>query len=135
MQDMITIQRQLPLGPMQAWDWLTDSARTALWYGPFRLEGDRLFVRLMHEEGQPEAEGRLLSMIPGRELRLQLGWEVTLTLDEIPGGSLIRLRQAKTGTADDPWIEAGWSFYLDCLLAAIRGDKAPDFKDYHPKEG
>lgn len=138
MQDQIIVKRVLPGPRGLAWAWLTDSDKTAKWYGPYRAEGDQLFVTLIHEEGQPVAEGRILSAVPESELKLQLGpdnaWIIHLALEEVPGGTQITLTQDKTGSDDDSWIVASWSFYLDCLLAAQAGRPAPKFEDYAPAE-
>jgi hypothetical protein len=38
---------------------------------------------------------------------------------------------------EDPWLEAGWNFYLDNLVAMTQGKPLPKFEDYarHLQEG
>ena len=134
-QEGITVSRHLPLSRRAAWEWLTDSGKTAKWYGPYTLQGGRLTIRLIQEEGQPEAQGELLRYEQESLLLLRIGpaeapWDVTVRLDSAPGGSLVTISQPGIGKEEDPWIIAGWSFYLDCLLAAVNGEAAPKFEDY-----
>ncbi len=131
------LSRKLPISRPEAWTWLTVSDQTKKWYGPFRKEQEKLFVTMLQEEGQPEMEGRILACEEESVLILKLGtaddaWIIQLDLVDGDDGSVITLTQDKTGTDADPWIEAGWSFYLDCLLAAILHTPLPLFEDYAP---
>ncbi len=139
MPDMITVSRDLPIPRWKAWEWLTESHMTAKWYGPYRMMGNTLYITMIHEEGQPEVEGALLDYVYERSVRLQAGsgpdaFAFTVALDDIPGGTRVTLTQAKTGGEGDIWYDAGWNFYLDCLVNAIAGKPAPVFSDYAPKE-
>ena len=134
-QAKLTLHRELPMSRTQAWAWFTDSSRTVKWFGPYRLEGEKFFVRMVQEEGQPEVEGRLVACENERMIRMRMGtdesaWEVQVELEDIPDGTRLTLSQAWTGGPDDPWLEAGWNFYLDCLIAATEGKTLPLFPDY-----
>lgn len=135
--DKIIVTGQIPLTPADTWRWLTMSDLTARWFGPFRFEGERLFVTLIQEDSQPEMEGRVLAKQTNERLTLKLGtdesaWVIDLLLEPSPGGTLLRLEQAATGSSQDRWISAGWHFYFDCLLAAIKQQAMPLFEDYAP---
>lgn len=137
--DKFIISKKLPLKVNEAWTWITESSKTEKWYGPFRVEGDALFTKLIQEEGQPEVEGRILDCKPNETLKLKLGttddsWIIELKVDESKEESIVKLIQDKTGTEMDPWIEAGWVFYLDCLEAAILEKPMPVFDNYAPGE-
>ena len=131
----LVLRRDFAMPRAELWGWLTDTAKTALWYGPYQREGGRLFITMIHEEGQPTVEGTLLGHEDQRMLHLRAGTEESdfdyrVELEDIPDGSRVTLRQTLHGTPDDPWFEAGWNFYLDCLVHAIQGMPAPVFEDY-----
>ena len=91
-----------------------------------------------NEEGRPEVEGRILQCKSKELIELKLGttedsWIIKLVLNEVLDGTKVTLYQDKTGTKIDPWIEAGWVFYLDCLLAAVNKTVMPMFEDYAPE--
>lgn len=135
--EQMIIARQSELPPEELWSWVTESDKTARWFGPFRFEGDRLFVTMIQEETQPEMEGRVLEHHRGERLTLKLGtddsaWVIQLDVKPLASGSEISLSQDKTNSEQDPWIDAGWQFYLDCLLAATRDEPMPVFDDYAP---
>lgn len=136
-KNMISVSQCYPMDRESLWSWLTQSDKTAQWFGPFRTEGERLFVTMIQEETQPEMEGRILEQEAPRWLKLKLGtddsaWVISLELKEEAMGSSLHLEQAGTGTPEDDWIDAGWRFYLDCLLAAINDEAMPVFSDYAP---
>lgn len=137
-QKELRVSTELTISRSETWQWLTDSSRTAKWYGPYRQEGDRLFITMIHEEGQPTVEGRLLDYEEGRLLHLRAGEGVDgfayqVALQEIPGGTRVTLTQPSISAEMDPWYEAGWRFYLDCLKHAVEGRPAPKFEDYAPQ--
>ncbi len=134
----LALSRELPLSRAEAWAWLSDNGRLAKWYGTWRLEGDRLFIRLLQEEDQPEMEGRLTAYVDERMLQVKMGtddaaWVVRVGLEDAGAGTLLTLSQDLTGGPDDPWLEAGWNFYLDCLVAATQNKALPKFADYAPQ--
>lgn len=138
-ENSIVVARRIPRFPSVTWDWLTSSDLVAQWFGPFEAEGDVLFVTMMQEEGKPRMEGRILQCRPKEYLQLKLGtddtaWVIELSLEAIEEESQLTLKQAKTGSDEDAWIDAGWQFYLDCLLAAVNKTAAPSFRDYAPAE-
>ncbi len=131
----LVLHRDLPLSRAETWAWLTDSEKTALWYGPYQRDGDKLFITMLHEDGQPTVEGRLVAHEREQYFTLRAGTQESdftyrVDLSDAPGGTRVTLRQDLPGTPDDPWFEAGWNFYLDCLKNAVAGEKAPTFEDY-----
>ncbi|MDO5690388.1 MAG: SRPBCC domain-containing protein [Tissierellia bacterium] len=137
MKAQIVVEKVLPLSKREAWNWFTLSENTQKWYGPYRLEEGRLFVRLIKEEGMPEVEGRVVNCIQERELTLALGttadaWVIKIELEEHPDGTRVLLSQSDIGVEEKPWIEAGWAYYLDLLLSVINHTPEPDFNNYAP---
>lgn len=136
---MIEVSKFLPLPHEVVWEYLTDSDKSALWYGPVDLFPDGRFrVKLLHEEGQPYAWGKVLWAQPLKEILLLLGegeqaWEVSVALCEAEGGTHISLTQAETTKEETPWIIAGWKYYADCLHAAMTGLEQPNFAFYAPQ--
>lgn len=135
--EKIIVTGLIPLPPADSWRWLTQTDLTARWFGPFRFEGDRLFVTMIQEDNTPEMEGRVLAKQTHERLTLKLGtddsaWVIDVFLEPARGGTLLRLEQAASGRQEDDWISAGWHFYLDCLLAAINHQPMPRFDDYAP---
>lgn len=134
--DQIRVSQKLPISRYAAWEWLTYSDKMAKWYGPYRVDGDRVIIRLIHEEGQPEAEAKLMDFVTESLVKLRLNpsanepWDVSFRLTDEEGGSRITVTQPSISSDMDPWVEAGWAFYLDCLLAAIEKRDAPVFADY-----
>lgn len=132
----IQVSQRLPISRYAAWEWLTHSDKMAKWYGPYRMDGDRLIIKLIHEEGQPEAEARLLDFVTESLVKLRLNpaddrpWDVSFRLTDEEGGSRVTISQASVSREEDPWVAAGWAFYLGCLLAAIEKRPAPPFSDY-----
>lgn len=132
------IIKTIPRDINETWSWISESDKTEKWYGPFRVEGDVLYTTLIQEEGRPEVEGRILQCKSKELIELKLGttedsWIIKLVLNEVLDGTKVTLYQDKTGTKIDPWIEAGWVFYLDCLLAAVNKTVMPMFEDYAPE--
>ncbi|NQX13515.1 SRPBCC domain-containing protein [Microbacteriaceae bacterium VKM Ac-2855] len=113
------------------WASLTDPARTASWFGPWRGTPPEIEVQMAFEEGDPwfgatvECEGpRLLRLTAdGMDLALRLDGSTTLTF-------VHRLANASDAVAYGP----GWEYYLDLLVAARAGTTTPVFGDYDPSQ-
>ena len=128
----LVLSRDIALPREEVWAWLTDSGKTALWYGPYEREGDILHITMIHEEGQPRVAGKLLAHERGRFFRLRAGLEESdffyeVSLSDIPGGTRVTLTQDLMGTPDDPWFEAGWSICRAKRCGFLSGGHCPPF--------
>lgn len=137
------VTRVLGIGVDELWRWITESDRTARWYGPWRTadgspaaEGSEILVTMTQEEGDQESGMRIDACQPPHRLVLvstapaPWDWPLTLTCDERPGGSAITLRHDRI-PGDVPLADlgAGWEFYLARLVAAVEGSDAPIFEE------
>jgi uncharacterized protein YndB with AHSA1/START domain len=122
------------------WASVTESERTARWYGPWRGEagpGRRIEVQLVGEEGQPWETMTIDACEPPRRLALSAvndygSWHLELELTETAGVTELRFTQHLTDTDGVGEVGPGWEFYLDALVASRDGGPAPVFDDYYP---
>lgn len=122
------------------WASITESDRTARWFGPWQGEagpGRTIRVQMTHEDGQPWADYTIDSCDPPRHLALRTvdeygSWHLEVTLTEANGQTELlfvhHLDSADKVTETGP----GWEYYLDALGAAREGRAHPDFDDYYP---
>ena len=122
------------------WASLTESDRTARWFGPWRGDpgtGCSIEVQMIQEEGAPwmpmiievcEAPHRLgLSAVDDYG-----AWLLDLELTESNGVTTLRFVQHRVDPNQAGDVAAGWEWYLDLLVSSRDGEPAPDFGDYHP---
>jgi len=140
MNDIFTRSVDLPVGPDEAFALVTDPERLRRWTAvcatvDLRAGGTWTWrVTPAHVAG-----GRVHEVEPGRRLVLGWGWEgdqalppdastVTVTIEEIDGGSRLTLTHAGLPTAESVAGHAeGWQHYLDRLeLLAVKGDAGRD---------
>ncbi|MBD8507580.1 SRPBCC domain-containing protein [Hoyosella sp. G463] len=128
------------------WASITESDRTARWYGPWTSTdqpprpGSTVSVQLLFEEGQPWGDARIEACVPPTSLHLALlagpseedMWHVALDLVESSGSTRLTLTQQLGPGIDPADIGPGWEYYLDMLVAARNGMPLPDFADYYP---
>ena len=128
------------------WASVTESERTARWFGPWQGEAGvgRTIRYTMAFEQQPE-EGPVWSEMTieaceaPRRLALsstgEYGMYLELQLSESNGVTELRF----THRIDDDKTDVGaygpgWEYYLDNLVASRDGVPLPDFKDYYPSQ-
>jgi uncharacterized protein YndB with AHSA1/START domain len=118
------------------WASLTDSDRTARWYGPWKGEaapGNTIQVQMVHEETQPWMDMTIDACEAPRRLALSAGeWHLEMELAENDGVTELRFTQRLDSTDQVGEIGPGWEFYLDALVAAREDAPMPDFNDYYP---
>ncbi|GAB7036873.1 MULTISPECIES: SRPBCC family protein [Catenuloplanes] len=122
------------------WASLTESDRTARWFGPWRGEagpGRRIEVRMVQEEGGPWTTMTIEACEPPARLAVSSvddsgSWHLELLLSERDGVTELRFVQHLTGTEGVGEVGPGWEFYLDALVASRDGGPAPVFDDYYP---
>lgn len=122
------------------WASLTDPARTARWFGPWKGDaapGHTIQVQMAQEEGQPWMEMTIDACEPPRKLALSSegdhgSWHMDIELAESSGVTELRFTHHLTDSDGVGEIGPGWEFYLDALVASRDGAPVPEFNDYYP---
>ena len=122
------------------WASLTESDRTARWFGSWTGEpgvGRTILVRMGFEEGTEPVEMTILACEPPRRLGLRGaeahgGWHVEAELAERDGTTELRFVHHLDASVDVGSVGPGWEFYLDLLAAAREGRAPVQFGDYYP---
>lgn len=126
----------------QVWAAVTESDRTARWFGPW--SGDpttgRVTVILSAEDGAPPSEIEIRECRAPHSLRTSTQseggeWLLDLELAEVGGSTTLTLTHPDVDPAMVEAIGPGWEYYLDRLVAAETGGdpSAVDFeRDYFP---
>lgn len=138
----LTVVRGMSCSQAEAWDFVTDPERTALWFGSWRGDGrpgGTIHVRMKHEEGEPELPVAVIECGAPEVLRVQTpaeagGWDLEVQIEpEADGdGSIVRLVHHLESVEGLGEIGPGWEFYLDALVAATEDAEQPNFDDYYP---
>lgn len=126
-------RRDLPGTAEELWSFLTESEKTALWFGPFeRSAEDTVLVTMTAEEPGPPMSVRITQCDAPHELVLDTGmWVLSLKV----GDGFVALYQDVASADEVAAIGPGWEFYMDRLAAAVTGGSvdAVDFEaDYFP---
>ncbi len=122
------------------WASLTESDRTARWYGPWeRLSENAVRVQMVHEDGEPWSEMTVDACAEPTHLAVSMpedegGWKLEVILDESGGTTILHLVHHLTGTAGVGDIGPGWEYYLDMLIASRDRRPMPKFDDYYPAQ-
>jgi uncharacterized protein YndB with AHSA1/START domain len=122
------------------WASLTDSDRTARWFGPWKGDaapGSTIQVQMVQEESQPWMDMTIDACEPPRRLALSSvsehgSWHLDMQLAESDGVTELRFTQHMADTDGVGEIGPGWEFYLDALVASRDGQPPPQFDDYYP---
>ncbi|WP_067537201.1 SRPBCC family protein [Nocardia crassostreae] len=122
------------------WASVTESDRTARWYGPWTGEpgpGRNIKVQMFFEESQPWLEMRIVTCEPPRHLTLTAedeygSWHLELLLSQQGDTTELRFIHHLEPEADASSVGPGWEYYLDMLVAARTNTPHPDFADYFP---
>ena len=127
------------------WASVTESERTARWFGPWRGEkgvGSTIEYTMVFEEEPPEGPMWSAMTIEAcdapRHLALSstgpYGMYLELHLSETNGVTELRFTQRLKDDTDVGAFGPGWEYYLDNLVASREGGPRPDFKDYYPAQ-
>ncbi|AEV85491.1 ATPase [Actinoplanes sp. SE50] len=122
------------------WASMTESDRTARWFGPWRGEpgpGRVIKVQMAHEEGRPWMDMTIDACEPPRRLAVCAGeetdrWRLEMTLAEAAGVTTLTFTQHLTTLDGVGEVGPGWEYYLDALVAARADAPMPSFDDYYP---
>ncbi|MFI6498172.1 SRPBCC family protein [Nonomuraea typhae] len=122
------------------WASLTESERTARWFGPWEGEagpGRTIKVQMVHEDQAPWADMRIDACEPPHRLSLfsldeHGAWRLEVLLSE--SGGTTRLEFVHHLETEDNLgdVGPGWEYYLDMLVAARDGSPLPAFDAYYP---
>ena len=123
------------------WASITESERTARWWGPWTGEpgpGRTISYKMAFEGEGPASEMLIEACEPPRHLLVRglgaYGWLLEAHLSESNGITELRFTHhldAKTSVGD---VGPGWEYYLDNLVASRVDAKLPDFNDYYPSQ-
>ncbi|MBN4927429.1 SRPBCC domain-containing protein [Hoyosella rhizosphaerae] len=145
----LVIKRTFPASIHDVWSSITDSEKTAQWYGPWRTTsgdnptaGSSISVHMLFEDGQPWCDARIEFCEAPHRLDLALlagadesaAWHVSLTLTETTGFTTLALAHRIDPGINLGDIGAGWEYYLDMLVSAREGTPQPNFADYYPAQ-
>jgi uncharacterized protein YndB with AHSA1/START domain len=123
------------------WASITESERTARWWGPWTGEpgpGRTIKYKMVFEGEGPESEMLIEVCEPPRHLRVRglgdYGWLLEAHLSESNGVTEMKFTHHlddKTSIAD---VGPGWEYYLDGLVASRLGSAMPVWSDYYPTQ-
>ncbi|MGI5214991.1 SRPBCC family protein [Plantactinospora sp. CA-290183] len=138
--DDLVLTRTFRAPIADVWASLTDSARTARWFGPWQGDaapGRTIKVQLVHEEGKPWSDVTIDACEPPRRLAVSAvdehgAWHLDMVLVESAGVTELRFTQHLTSRESVGEVAPGWEYYLDSLVASRDGQPAPNFDDYYP---
>jgi uncharacterized protein YndB with AHSA1/START domain len=136
----LVLTRVFRAGVEDVWASITESDRTARWFGPWEGEaapGRTVKVQMAHEEGAPWMDFRIDACDPPRRLAVSSAgesgvWHVELLLAYADGRTELRLVHHLETTDGIGEVGPGWEYYLDMLAAAREGTPGRDFTDYYP---
>lgn len=136
----LVLTRTFRASAEDVWASVTESERTARWFGPWRGEpgvGRTIKVQQLFEEGTPWSEMHIDACEPPRRLAVTTAddagtWRMELLIDEHDGSTELRLIQHLDRLDMLGETGPGWEYYLDALVASREGGEHPDFDDYYP---
>jgi uncharacterized protein YndB with AHSA1/START domain len=123
------------------WASITESERTARWWGPWKGEpgpGKTIRYKMAFEGEGPDSEMLIEACEPPVHLAVRglgaYGWRLEAHLSESNGITEMRFTHhldEKTNVGD---VGPGWEYYLDNLVASRDGTTMPDFNHYYPSQ-
>lgn len=118
------------------WASVTESDRTARWFGPWKGDGrpgGTIQYQMVQEEGAPWSEARIDTCDAPRRLVLTSpAAHLELRLSTVDTGTLLELVHHLPAPDAIGDFGPGWEFYLDALVASRDDTPLPDFTDYYP---
>lgn len=133
----LEITRTVTAPREDVWASLTESERTAGWFGPWeRLSDSDIRVQMSFEEGAPWMEMHVESCESPTRLAVSTGegWHLEVVLTDSDGATQVALIQHLTDTSGVGDIGPGWEYYLDMLIASRENAPLPNFDDYYPAQ-
>lgn len=122
------------------WSGVTEPARTAEWFGPWRGDarpGATIEVQMSFEDGEPWSEMVISQCTAPTLLAVDSapgsgGWQLELRLSEVAGGTRVDFIHHLLSTEGVGDIGPGWEFYLDLLVGTFTGAPKRAFEEYYP---
>jgi uncharacterized protein YndB with AHSA1/START domain len=142
----VVLHREFRVPVAAVWAALTDSDQLAEWIGTYTGHGRPGGTVEFTMTGEVDAGGevappatvtivecdaprRLVVDIPGPG---DAAWRIAVTLQDGADATLLRFEQPLAEGFETADIEAGWSWYLDRLGAALLGGPMPAWANYAP---
>ena len=124
------------------WASITESERTARWYGPWRGTpgaGNSVEVQMRYEEGEPWIPMHIDACEPPTRLAISAGdgygsWLMELRVRELASATALDLIHHKLDPGMAESVGPGWEYYMDMLVAARNDAPLPSFDDYYPSQ-
>ena len=120
------------------WASVTESDRTARWYGSWEgegREGGTIRVTMGFEENSPVSDMTIVGCRAPHHVAVESGgWHFEITLaqtDDVTTLTFVHHLESEEGLGD---IGPGWEYYLDMLVAARQDGQLPSFDDYYPSQ-
>ncbi|HWC07694.1 MAG TPA: SRPBCC family protein [Solirubrobacterales bacterium] len=138
----LVLARSFAAGIEEIWAELTESERTAGWFGPWSGDGEpggTISVRMSFEQGEPEMAMSIDACEHPCHLALHSedehgSWHLEVELSDAGGTTTLELTHHLDEQAQPGMIGPGWEYYLDMLVAAHAGQPLPSFDDYFPAQ-
>jgi uncharacterized protein YndB with AHSA1/START domain len=132
----LEITRVIAATREDVWASLTESDRTALWFGPWeRVSDNDIRARMVFEEGSPWMDMHVEACESPRRLAVTSdGWDLEAVLAEDGDRTTVTLIQHMHDAEGLGEIGPGWEYYLDMLIASRDGLTLPNFDDYYPSQ-
>jgi len=126
----------------EVWASVTQSEKTALWFGRWEGEagpGNVVRLQLLHEKGQPWSDMKIEECAAPNRLVVTMkddygDWRIELSLAQAGAGTQLRFVQVLSDRTMAGEVGPGWEYYLDMLVAARAGEPLPSFDDYYPAQ-
>lgn len=139
----LELRREFPIAPAELWAYLTESPRTAQWFGPWQAGArpGEAEVVLLAEDGAPSERIQILTCDrSAHALVVRTGegaaaWRLELNIESQGTGSRLVFRMPGLDPQQAGSVGPGWEYYLDRLKAAVQGTDiaAVQFEaDYYP---
>ncbi|MFY1576295.1 SRPBCC family protein [Verrucosispora sp. WMMD703] len=136
----LVLTRTFPAPIDDVWASLTESERTARWFGPWEGDagpGRTIRVQMALEEEAPWSDLRIDACEPPRRLAVSMRdeyghWVLELLLTSHGERTELRFVHHLDDADGIGEVGPGWEYYLDCLVAARDDTALPSFDDYHP---
>lgn len=138
----LVLTRSFRAGIEDVWASITESERTARWFGSWTGEagpGKTIQLTLAFEEGAEPADVVIEVCDPPRRLVVSVvdasgSWLLEAELSERDGTTELLFTHHLDEVADPGSVGPGWEYYLDKLVAARDDAPQPEWDDYYPAQ-
>jgi len=136
----LVLTRRFRAPAEDVWASLTESERTARWFGPWEGDaapGRTVKVQMAFEEGAPWFDMHIDACEPPRRLAVSAvdesgTWRTEVALSEVDGETELRFTHHLDSTDAVGDYGPGWEYYLDMFVAARDGAPQVSFETYYP---